>query len=820
MDYYREELESLEPEAKEFIENYVRTQINYSEGSTLDQLLKGNFPKQRIKDVISIIHGNAGKREDFRSAKDRGETWVNDVTPAAMEQCLAALVKGEDWDPKMAPAEEADISTIGEFDDEEIFRDSNRSIPGIGATTRVRLRKFHDDEGNFFFAVPERRSYGKTIPGFVTAISKWAFESQKRLFLGDDGETVVPPDFYNLSRYGGTYEDNKDGQILNKFFAVGAGLEPIYNASLNVNSESDEEDEQDALYEQYQTQVEELLNLAGNSLEHCSVYAEVEYGDDQPYVYGSANFSIEFPKSLFGAEAGAEYEMPETWSAINAMFDEFQDHARTEFNLYLYWEDADLDATDDEYRFNFTIPWDDYEATPEGLSGLIAYMESDFDSEYSSIRAAFRSYLVSEQYMAEAPFDLFRRELEPEDEDAPEYTHWDYDVEAGEIDFQLKSREERYRTSNFKGVLLGRITNIGSEYGQQSLESLFPLMRREVAPSFNLSFFKKLQGIEAAARAAAQKQLTLPGIEPEIIKELNFPNLMKLRMRARAAVPAKMAMDIYLDPLLTIDADIEEEELNAVKAFVDHLDEDRNMDVFIKAARDTFNEFYEPYKKQNEDRRTIKSAANNILNKMKELTIEQIMVFSNQFLEVNKFARGGITNPYLGQKVSGGADEFADEYRMVWPKIKQVQEKYPEFKILDLTFAELEKLAIHMEDKGFLPDELAKKLAEKDPTFDRASEAAMVAQRLTTADGRPMTANEYFYYDIDNIITRLRKVITNAGFYIAAAAIDPKVSLHIEHIKDIPPSIQSVVDFVQDITRVDENIAKTKQNLIVRIKRQ
>ena len=44
--------------------------------------------------------------------------------------------------------------------------------------------------------------------------------------------------------------------------------------------------------------LEELLNLAGNSLDHCSVYAEVEYGDNEPYVYGSASFSIEFPKSL------------------------------------------------------------------------------------------------------------------------------------------------------------------------------------------------------------------------------------------------------------------------------------------------------------------------------------------------------------------------------------------------------------------------------------------------------------------------------------------------------------------------------------------
>ena len=97
-------------------------------------------------------------------------------------------------------------------------------MEGIGATSRVRLRRFVDNANDTEFAVPEKRIYGQSLPGFASAVGRWAFDEQKHLF-DDDGD-VRPPDWDDLSRSGGSYEDNEDGQILNMFFDFGDVEEP------------------------------------------------------------------------------------------------------------------------------------------------------------------------------------------------------------------------------------------------------------------------------------------------------------------------------------------------------------------------------------------------------------------------------------------------------------------------------------------------------------------------------------------------------------------------------------------------------------------
>ena len=107
---------------------------------------------------------------------------------------------------------------LNSLDDQEVFRDHDRDVDGLGAAARVRLRKFEDTENEIQFAVPEKIVYGPHPPGFVPVVMDWAWNNQKELFLRDNVPTFFP-DADDIGRHGGRWEDTKDGKLLNLFFA-------------------------------------------------------------------------------------------------------------------------------------------------------------------------------------------------------------------------------------------------------------------------------------------------------------------------------------------------------------------------------------------------------------------------------------------------------------------------------------------------------------------------------------------------------------------------------------------------------------------------
>ena len=123
------------------------------------------------------------------------------------------------YEKEKAPA---DIKPISDFDNQELFRDRERGVKGIGAEARLRLRKFEEEMRFGTFAVPELRMYGKHVPGFKEAVTKWAAEGQREQFTDDDGDFALPRQD-DLIRRGGSYGDNRDGEILNRFFEVMSG---------------------------------------------------------------------------------------------------------------------------------------------------------------------------------------------------------------------------------------------------------------------------------------------------------------------------------------------------------------------------------------------------------------------------------------------------------------------------------------------------------------------------------------------------------------------------------------------------------------------
>jgi hypothetical protein len=166
----------------------------------------------------------------------------------------------------------------------------------------VRLRKFYDQSYDTTFAIPELKTFGPHPAGFVEAVRKWSWQEQKYMFIDEgppeDEQTIQFPRPQDIIRYGGSYEDNKDGVLFNKFFRE-AGEDMLarseWSSYAGANFKQDLGSEMPSIFDQWRTRVEELNNYASNNLEHFQLGASVEdYDINTPYIMAGATIELEF----------------------------------------------------------------------------------------------------------------------------------------------------------------------------------------------------------------------------------------------------------------------------------------------------------------------------------------------------------------------------------------------------------------------------------------------------------------------------------------------------------------------------------------------
>ena len=362
------------------------------------------------------------------------------LTDQAVMDAGVAKAEGKEWSlmPKKKEGDREErareIGDISEFDDKEIFRDKQRGIKGIVAKGRVRFRKFEDSDTDMQFIAPEHRTYGAVPPGFVKSMVKWAAESQEQTFrdngfLGRHPEQggLHAPNWYSLTRYGGSYEDTQDGTTLDALFRQ---YDPKFKSySLYQNVERHDEDEQESLFDEYEQRVDELNNYAANSLEYCSTHAEVNDDGEEPYVYASGDLSIEL--NLLGwngimedygnsytsrgaDEDGNPYIIPKSWGGDYQKRRQFE--SVIEANLDIYSEETDWEVnvqkggaigekgptTVLQVRFRWSME-DGY--TPDDYENFIDYIKDDIDQKVPNIREAIRLSLVEEGHIERNYFD-------------------------------------------------------------------------------------------------------------------------------------------------------------------------------------------------------------------------------------------------------------------------------------------------------------------------------------------------------------------------------------------------------------------------------
>jgi len=496
----------------------------------------------------------------------------------------------EDKEPKL---------DISDFDNKEVFSDKQRDIEGMKATNRVRMRQFGNMENNNQWAVPEKAVYPSfdAVPGFRKAVADWAWDEQKEQYEDSYREGEFPV-WEDLTRFGGSYEDHRDGTILNDFFGrAGDGSPYPDKDGVNVDYTREESEELDPLpeeiAEQWDFRVQESMEIMNGRMDHSSVYGEVElYDEERPYVLMSAEMSIAFNEDLFGYEAGAEYELPDDWRQIRE-FSELVEEAFSDYS-YIHFDELDISTFANIVSFNFRIPQqEDYDPTPEGFEAYARWVEEDWDNNFADLKKILKRILIQEEYMAPDAYEKLARSLrdkatQRDEEGVAPYRHWDFDEDGGEITFMLKSPDSPTTTPDFKGIRLGEIPS------GLDLRSVVVDWKFNDSELFNEIFVPQIRALFAEAENAAAKQLTLPGVESEELHGLLLPERAKFRLMQQFTGGYSQPATIYLQIKMEIDENVTDEQIEEIEYFLRYLDKDSSMEIIEEAAVDTFKVFLAP----------------------------------------------------------------------------------------------------------------------------------------------------------------------------------------------------------------------------------
>lgn len=185
--------------------------------------------------------------------------------------------------------------------DEEIFSDKDRSVEGLNAVYRLRMRKYHNEEVGYFI-LPETKVYKKSVkrgegnsvrvPGLVEVIldllkSKQHLNKEQILELFKDKDIV---------RKGGSYEDTDDNYLFNQYFGGTDFKGSIpYEEEESLDDEESEQNQNERRYEQISNELRSFLVRSGvNDTKRSEASFNVEMTDDgDVYYYAYGNITID-----------------------------------------------------------------------------------------------------------------------------------------------------------------------------------------------------------------------------------------------------------------------------------------------------------------------------------------------------------------------------------------------------------------------------------------------------------------------------------------------------------------------------------------------
>lgn len=525
--------------------------------------------------------------ENIRSCHSEGSSYFNCAISESKGNGLVAylvetrelnkvLVKKDPWgwDPETGKGPEK--MDIGDLDNEELFYDRERGIPGIKAKSRLRLRKYVNHEEGYEFAVPENRTYGPHPPGFKSLVRGWAWDNQKHLFDYEEGEHINLPHISDLEMHGGSYRDTSDGEILNAFF-----LEGDIDGRFAGNAETISDNEE-SVFDMWNDEINEINERAGIELEHAWFYAHVEMTDEgDPYVYSSASLDCEIP--LYGWEdLHFENNYAKTNSGFNPIpisynaegyryFKELLEHEASN-----YVELINVSPANNALTFRLDFECDDC-VNPDDVADFLQYIKSDIDEEFYEYIEKTRRKLIDEEYIGKIEFDYVAERLESAEFENLNVFGTDEDDTDGEI---IVSTKPGLIPLNFKfpssqyDKSLPEILN--SNFNAKKTSSSAYTLKDEP-----LLVINHLNKISKDAYEAAKKQLYFPFYTDDTELQ-DFSNIIK-SFQIRLMTGHDSITELSLSVKLQV-RDAEEQTLS-LESFIMRLDQ--NLYDIVSIIRDS-----------------------------------------------------------------------------------------------------------------------------------------------------------------------------------------------------------------------------------------
>jgi hypothetical protein len=392
---------------------------------------------------------------------------------------VVAKAEGKEW--RLLPKDaETEVKSLGDFDEKEIFADNDRNVPGLRASSRLRLRKFYDKATKTFFTVPESRLYGGQSDTFRQAVKEWAWDTQKQNFTvppsdmedapPDEEETLWLPEPQDLVRYGGSYSDTEDGVMLNNFFSLSGKKIKIYQGKVGRAFSGDDgrttmEDE-----------LAEEVNTLNNNSSNLNFEAYLSAGAD-PHVIGTVSFYFEFDIGWDGStfSGSRDYYLSNYWTwkeeglpdgperkiikptadlaAEDKLRDKFEDTLSRVTHRFDIHDGGDHERIDTAWRIlnfgnrkqtlrlEFEIEFgphvaggnpglvEDYTRWAVALEGMLGEQQY-----YEIAHTAIRRLLVGEGMIAKNEFDLFHTEFIEASKSLKNWVYYGFTQEDGELD--------------------------------------------------------------------------------------------------------------------------------------------------------------------------------------------------------------------------------------------------------------------------------------------------------------------------------------------------------------------------------------------------
>ena len=386
--------------------------------------------------------------------------------------------------------EEENDQSIEDTDD-EVLSDSARDIGDIEPVSRVRIRigRFDDNDYRYYIGVPDARIYGADTSNFYETLKTWLVDNQEgtiqhlpKVDMNDVDSNLYTVndigkiDAGKMTLIGGTYQDNPLQQILARMLDPEAKRSGNYADSVvgapHKDSSENEIDIPDGRTEEVENEISELVEFYNNRYDYCTIYADVEPGDERPVIdaYAELWMNLDVGKPKLDDEGGQDGKI--TTDGIYTLNEDRASYGGEIMSDFyniggLMWADPDgeevrraiayyVEATG-EVRLHVELRpgnslGSDYIYGVEEFEQFADAIESDIDEKVDPwLKNLMKRTLMREGILESSKFQEFMKQAEEEEFEDFEDTDWSFDVIMDEDRVDIDISVE-FKIDDIKGL--------------------------------------------------------------------------------------------------------------------------------------------------------------------------------------------------------------------------------------------------------------------------------------------------------------------------------------------------------------------------------